>query len=73
MVDEHMLEEVHEKFKEKLENCENCITHQEEHRICRKHKMMIAKYVRKKYDATIKEMASMMAKGLLNKNGEKDE
>lgn len=73
MVDEDMLEEVGERFKEKLDNCDNCITHQGENHICRKHQMMIAKYVRKKYDATIKQMASMMAKGLMNKDGEKNE
>lgn len=71
MVNDEMLDDTLDAFKDKLENCDNCIVHDEATRICRKHKMMIAKYVRKKHKASIKEMAGMMA-GMMEKQGEKD-
>lgn len=66
--DEDILGDVQKKFSEKFEDCSKCRVVGNREIICRRHKAMVAKYVREKHDTKIKDMAKILKDMMQNKN-----
>jgi len=61
---EKILEEVHRKFEDKLDMCSDCVNTDEKTKVCKKHKMMIAKYIQKKYKGNLSDIAKNMKESI---------
>ena len=54
---ENILEETYKRFSDKLENCNECSVKNGKEDICSRHRLMMAKYLKKKYRGKLMELA----------------
>lgn len=66
-----MVDDIFENFFEKFKKCGNCRVEEGREKVCNRHKMMIGKYLRKKHNTKITEMAKVMKDVMVGGNPEK--